>query len=144
MTAPTMQFRAMYNATTIPVLEQVVNFTQARHSLLTGNIANFDTPHYKARDISVADFRERLAYAIKRKHETPPGPNHAPYPYKPPNRPFGEEWPTDHPILYHDKNNVGMEYQVVEMVKNHLEHNLALNIMKHQMDLLETAIRGQV
>ena len=35
-----------------PVLEQVVNFTEARHGVLAGNIANLDTPGYKTRDLS--------------------------------------------------------------------------------------------
>ena len=42
----------------MPVLEQVVNFTEARHGVLAGNIANLDTPGYKTRDLSPALFQE--------------------------------------------------------------------------------------
>ena len=55
----------MFESTTIPVLEQVVNFTQARHGVLAGNIANIDTPGYKTRDISPDEFQARLDEAIK-------------------------------------------------------------------------------
>ena len=48
---------ALFQSTTIPALEQVVNFTEARHNVLAGNIANVDTPGYKARDLSVEDFQ---------------------------------------------------------------------------------------
>ncbi len=47
-------------------------------------------------------------------------------------------------ILYHDDSNVGIEYQVTEMVKNQMRHNMALSIMSSQMKLLETAISERV
>lgn len=54
----------MLETTSIPILEQVVQFTEARHTVLAGNIANMDTPGYKARDLSVEDFQKRLGEAI--------------------------------------------------------------------------------
>ena len=41
-------------------------------------------------------------------------------------------------ILYHDDSNVGVEFQVTEMVKNQMQHNMALTIMNNQLRLLET------
>ncbi|MGL6196288.1 MAG: flagellar basal body rod protein FlgB [Thermoguttaceae bacterium] len=143
MIRPTAQFRAIFNATTVPVLEQVVNFDEARQSLLAGNIANYDTPHYLAKDLDVSNFKKKLSKAIARKHE-PPGPNFVKYPFKNEASIMGETWPVDHPILYHDMNNVGMEFQTTEMAKNNIEFNTALNIMKHQMNLLQTAISERV
>src|SRR5205085_12156323 len=58
----------LFQATTIPVLEQAVNFGQARHNVLAGNIANIDTPGYKARDLSTAVFQDRLQAAIEARH----------------------------------------------------------------------------
>ena len=43
-----------------------------------------------------------------------------------------------------DDSNVGIEYQVTEMVKNQMRHNMALTIMTNQMKLLETAIAGRI
>ena len=43
-------------------------------------------------------------------------------------------------ILYHDNSNKGVEFQVTEMVKNQMQHNMALSIMNNQIRLLETAI----
>ena len=51
---------SMFQSSTLPVLEQVVNFTEARHGVLAGNIANLDTPGYKTRDLSPELFQERL------------------------------------------------------------------------------------
>ena len=60
---------SMFQSSTIPVLEQVVNFTEARHGVLAGNIANLDTPGYKTRDLSPALFQERLKEAIETRHQ---------------------------------------------------------------------------
>ena len=144
MIRPTHQFRAIFNGTTIPVLEQVVNFNEARQGVLAGNIANFDTPLYQARDLDVGHFKRKLAEAIERRHR-PPGPFGPEWPL-----PHGiasarpEDWPIDNPILMHDLNNVGMEFQVTQMAQNNLEFNTAVSIMRHQMMLLQTAISERV
>src|SRR5689334_1704892 len=59
----------LFQSSTIPVLEQVVNFTEARHGVLAGNIANLDTPGYKTRDLSPALFQQRLKEAIETRHQ---------------------------------------------------------------------------
>ena len=144
MIRPTYQFRALFQGTTVPTLEQVVNFGEARQAILAGNIANYDTPLYQARDLDVGSFKKKLAQAIERKHR-PPGPFGPEYPLKNGCRSaVGGDWPVDQTILYHDLNNVGMEFQVTEMAKNNIEFNTALNIMKHQMTLLQTAISERV
>ena len=132
----------IFQSTTIPVLQEVVSFSQARHGILAGNIANLDTPGYKVRDLSVEDFQARLQMAIERRHQ-PPAP-------RSPGEPDDEEDLTlaqisknPKSILYHDKSNVGLEYQVTEMVKNQLQHNMALSLMRSQFRLLQTAISGR-
>ena len=43
--------------TTIPLLQEVASFAEARHHVLAGNIANVDTPGYRVRDLSPETFR---------------------------------------------------------------------------------------
>ena len=144
MIRPTHQFRAIFNGTTIPVLEQVAYFNEARQAILSGNIANFDTPLYQARDLDVGQFKHKLALACERRHR-PPGPFGPDWPLKRGSASaVGDDWPVDQPILYHDGNNVGMEVQVTEMAKNNMEFNTAVSIMRHQMLLLQTAISERV
>jgi flagellar basal-body rod protein FlgB len=132
----------LFQSTTIPVLEQVVDFAQARHEVLAGNIANQDTPGYEARDLSVEDFQARLKTAVQARSEAPslsPGE-----PARPEKPQLAEVAKNSHTILRHDLNNVRMELQVTEMVKNQLQHNTALTIMAKQFQLLQTAISGRV
>ena len=61
-------YSTLFKSTTIPVLQQAVQFNQARHAVLAGNIANMDTPGYRVRDLSVEDFQNQLREVIKKRH----------------------------------------------------------------------------
>ena len=127
---------AMFESTTIPVLEQVVNFTQRRHNVLAGNIANLDTPGYRVRDLSPETFQANLKQAIEAR--------------KTGEINLSESSVYDHAmhnvseslksILFHDDSNVSIEHQIVEISKNQGQHNLALTILTHQFRLLQAAI----
>jgi len=146
-------FSSMFQSSTIPLLEEVVSFSQARHNVLAANIANLDTPGYKVRDLSVEDFQQRLREAVAQRRRPPVHPSLAGVAagYLSPEEFGGETRPllaeiSKNPktILYHDKSNVGMEFQVTEMVKNQMQHNLALTLMNNQFRLLQTAISGRL
>jgi flagellar basal-body rod protein FlgB len=148
-------YQSLFQSTTIPVLEQVVQFAQARHHVLAGNIANLDTPGYRVRDLSVEDFRSRLREAIQSRHRrtgfAPGGRPISPGQEAFLSRQTANQGPSlaevsknSKTILYHDDSNVGIEHQVTEMVKNQMQHNLALTIMASQFRLLQVAISERV
>jgi flagellar basal-body rod protein FlgB len=132
-------FASIFQSTTIPVLEQVVNFAEARQTVLAGNLANLHTPGYQARDLSVEEFQSRLKEAIEARDQQPaarsPGDVAA----------LGTDMiaeVTHNPksILFHDRSNDSVEFQVTEMVKNQMQHNLALSILTSQLHLLQAAV----
>ena len=141
---------SLFHSTTIPVLEQVVAFTQARQGVLAGNVANLDTPGYKTRDLSPALFEEKLQEAIeKRARPATESPNPRSYTYESAasrvsDRQSVEEFrdveESMKSILYHDESDVAIERQVTEIAKNQAKHNLALSLMISQFELLEAAI----
>jgi flagellar basal-body rod protein FlgB len=136
----------LFDSTTIPVLQEMVNFNQARHTILAGNIANMDTPGYKVRDLSVEDFQSRLQQAIEERRQ-PPQSSQSLSPGEvglSTTAPLAEVAKNTKTILHHDQNNVGIEHQVTEMVKNQMQHNMALSLMVKQFHLLETAISEKV
>jgi flagellar basal-body rod protein FlgB len=136
-------FQGIFQSTTIPALEQVVNFAQARHTVLAGNIANLGTPGYHARDLSVEDFQTRLKEAIEAAHQPPAPPSLGDPDRSRPNR-LADVAKSPTSILFHDQSNDAAEIQVTEMVKNQLQHNMALAIMTSQFRLLQTAISERV
>jgi flagellar basal-body rod protein FlgB len=138
---------SMFQSSTIPVLEQVLKFTEARHGVLAGNIANIDTPGYKTRDLSPALFQERLKEALDTRHQPRGADGQSTYSTSRPGGqfdPFRKVEESLKGILRHDEVDVSLEEQVNEMVKNQQEHNLAVNIMAAQFRLLRAAITERV
>src|SRR6476660_1121448 len=146
---------SMFQSSSLPVLEHVVNFTEARHGVLAGNIANLDTPGYKTRDLSPDLFQQQLKEAIATRHApispTTLGDAADLMPtYNTPHREekqiaaFNKVRDSMKSILRHDGDDVSMEQQINEMVKNQQQHNLAINIMSAQFRLLRAAITERV
>jgi len=129
----------MFHGSSLPVLEQVVNFSQARHNVLAGNIANMDTPGYQVRDLSPQRFQEMLKEAIATRDDrrTGPFPGHD-------DSALRQVGANLEGILFHDRSNDSIEYQVAEMSKNQIQHNMALSIMNSQFRLLQSAISERV
>ncbi len=133
----------LFQSSTIPILEQWVNFAQARHNVLAGNVANLHTPGYQARDLSVEEFQTRLKQAIEARDQQPaarsPGDVSTAW-----TGMAAEAAKNPKSILYHDKSDDSVEFQVTEMVKNQLQHNLALTILSSQFRLLQAAVSERV
>jgi len=133
----------LFNNTTIPVLQEVLSFSEARHNVLAGNVANADTPGYLVRDLSVDTFQERLKEAIARqaaRREYTTGDVAS----SEPGDDMREVRESLKTILFLDGSNVGMEQQVTEVAKNQYLHNLTVSIMNSQFRLLQTAISERV
>lgn len=138
-------FGSILDSSTVPVLEQVVQFTQARHGVLAGNLANLDTPGYKTRDLSPDLFQERLQQAVEaRRTRSESAYRVDGYSMaakaNPQHSDFAEVRESMKSILYHDQSDVSLESQVSEIAKNHSQHNLALSLMTAQFRLLRAAI----
>ncbi len=132
-------YEGLFQSTSIPILEQLVRFSQTRHTILAGNIANLDTPGYQAKDLSVGDFQARMREAIEARHaaggEMSPGEMGAGN-----ATPMAAVAKSSQVILRHDGGNVSLESQITELVKNQMQHNLAISIMQNQYHLLQSAI----
>ncbi len=139
---------SMLDSTTLPMLEQVVNFAQSRHGVLAGNIANIDTPGYKTRDLSPAKFQESLKEALEQRQA-------APSPYVSPGAQsaggkaervdaFRDVRESTKHVLYHDESDVSLESQITEIAKNQGMHNMAISLMASQFQLLQVAVSERV
>jgi len=133
----------IFSSTNIPALAEVLNFAQARHGVLVGNVANINTPGYRTRDLSVETFQDKLKEAIAVAGHTgePISPGLSDVDPSDPMRSVRESLNN---VLYHDDTNIDMEKQVAEITKNQFLHNLALTVMNDQFQLLQTAISERV
>ncbi|TWT43177.1 flagellar basal body rod protein FlgB [Botrimarina hoheduenensis] len=150
----------------LPVLEQVVSFTQARHGVLAGNIANLNTPGYKSRDLSPEAFQQSLREALSaRQSGTSPGVaallgetrNAGDEALQLTRLTSGtvQEGRLDtkalagvsasmREILHHDESDISLENQIAQISKNQSTHNLAIAIMRTQYSQLRSAITENV
>ena len=134
-----MLFDALFDNTVIPLLEQVTAFTGARHRVLLSNIANAATPGYRARDLSEKDFQRLLRDAVEAWRRDP-----------------GKGFNLRNDDAFHvaaapdagppgpDGNNVDLERQTVHLIENTLRHNTALELMRKQFALIQTALRERI
>ncbi len=136
-------FNSIMADSTVGVLEQVASFAEARHGLLAGNIANLDVPGYKTRDLSLDTFRDRLKAAIETQ-KTQQQPISPGFVTSGDGDPMSEVKESMKTILFHDQSDVGLEQQVTELANNQFMHNMAIALMSHQFQQLETAISERV
>jgi flagellar basal-body rod protein FlgB len=138
-----MMLPQLFSSTNIPALGEVLNFTQARHTVLAGNVANVNTPGYRLRDLSETAFQTRLKEAIEQASRSDaivsPGLTRSD-----PSDPMREVRQSLENIIYHDDTNIDLEKQVTEITKNQILHNFALTVMTDQFRLLEAAISERV
>ncbi len=132
---------SLFDNSTIPVLEQVVNFAQQRHGVLAGNIANIDTPGYKTRDLSPDLFQDRLKQAIEARDNKTSASMTMTSSHLDSLKHVGDNLTA---MLHHDDSDVSIETQVTELAKNQGMHNLAIGIMTSQFSLMEVAISERV
>jgi len=132
----------LFASTSIPALGEVLNFAQARHTVLAGNVANVNTPGYRLRDLNEAEFQQRLKEAMTQTNAY--DARSTSLAAADPGDPMRDVRQSLENLVYHDDTNIDLEKQVSEMTKNNLLHNFALTVMTDQFRLLETAISERV
>lgn len=128
----------LFGSTTIPALEQSIQFSQRRHQLLASNVANLDTPGYRTRDLDTDEFQAALADSI-RYPEHQATPSNAVSPSVRDDRFAGPRAATEQ-VVYHDDSDVSLEHQVTQIAKNQHLHSMAITTMRSQFALLQAAI----
>ena len=128
----------MFDSKTTGMLERVLAFSEARHNVLAGNIANLDTPGYRMRDLSLDGFQAQLREALE--GNALPGSDIAGSVAGSPGLGSRPEVSMADEFLYHDDSTGNLETQVASIAKNQMQHNLAISIMASQFRLLQTAI----
>ena len=126
--------------------ELALSLRSTRQSVLASNIANADTPNYKARDI---DFNSALQTALNNTNADgtlkTTAARHFPNP-----APDGSKLADGTPLLYRgvvqgavDGNTVDMDVERNQFADNALRYEAGVNFINSQIKGLLTAIQGQ-
>jgi len=137
------------NDRTIPVLDSMMSFTQARHKMLTENIANIDTPGYRTQNLDAKAFQQQLAKAVAQQQED----RSAELSFESTTQiqPIGggqlRFTPTREPaenVLFHDKTNARIERQMAMLAENTMMHQATTELLVGRYQSMLKAIRGQI
>jgi flagellar basal-body rod protein FlgB len=119
-------------------LRTASNLRAYRQELLASNIANADTPYYKARDI---DFKAALAGALSGRGDAGTlnrtSPRHLAGAASS-SAPYGTEYQAAV-----DGNTVNMDIERSAFAENSVQLEAALTFIRQQFSQLQTAIQGQ-
>lgn len=107
----------------------------ARHSVIAENIANADTPAYKARDLAPFAAQVRASDNTFTLRETRPGHGAA----AAQSRTFRSMEQHDAPQSPNG-NSVSLEREMVHAVETTRQHDLAINVYRNALGILRTSI----
>ena len=126
----------LLNKSGTPLLEQVLQFTAARHKLIAENMANIDTPGYLQKDLDVHRFQEMLSGAVQDGHGNLGNEDF--------DRITNDVQNPSNGILFHDGNNRSVEQLATDQAKNALMHNLVIELLRKQYQQMNMALAEKV
>ena len=133
-------------------VERLIDFTSARHKVLANNIANFETPFYRSRDLDPAVFQANLRDAIDDRRSQPGGSVYGRLEVRDTDQARYRDDGTasfmpdfeNNGIMFHDRTDADVERTMQHLAENTMAHNAGLEMLRNQFELLKTAIRGRV
>jgi len=144
-----MWLDSVINYGSLPVLEKVTAYAEGRHRVLAENIANVDTPSYRAKQLDPKLFQAKLAKAIEKRGERHHGPLTLEATKQFHTDPQGllKVTPTLRPLenlLFHDGTNASIERQMAALAENTLMHQVAVELLQRRFLELRRAISGRL
>ena len=131
----------MFDNKIFTLLHKTLDFRTQRQDLLASNIANKDTPGFKAEDLV---FERSLEKAM---HAEQPGPlkttneKHFNGRNTPPLELVkGQRIYSASPFPDFDGNTVDLDREMAKMAENQLMYNASIRMLTHQFRMLKTAI----
>lgn len=144
-----MYFLDLANSESIPALEKMLAFTQARQQMLAENVANVDTPGYHTRQMDAQGFQRKLREAINRQRATGSAalPLESTEEFRLDAAGHLEVSPAEEPaenVLFHDQTNARIERQMALMAENAMMHQAMTELLRNRFEGMLKAIRGRV
>jgi flagellar basal-body rod protein FlgB len=144
-----MTSRSIFPAS-VDVLAKSMAFLEERHRIISNNIANADTPFYKAKEAPLKEFQASLARALDAHRRNPSAPLTLKATDHVVDGPHGlvvtpaEASGTDAGVLRHDGNNVSLEKEMTGLAENAMLYRMMSDLLRKQFSSLQSAIRERV
>jgi flagellar basal-body rod protein FlgB len=155
----------LFGKSNVPVSSEVIRMTEVRHKELVNNIANMDTPYYKAKDINVDGFKNVLGAAIDNRKSSHPWVFRMGEGRDVQGRKgldslhmkdvknltegdistgFKVLRRVDDTVMRHDQNNVTAEGEMSRLGKNAALHRAFVTLARNNFSMIESALRLRV
>jgi flagellar basal-body rod protein FlgB len=115
-------------------LEDIIRYTLTRHKILAGNLANADTPYYRAKDIRFESFLNEETLRLRATNPLHIRQIEAEADIEITEREDG---------MWLDKNNVEEDEEMAKMTENALLYQAALRLMNERFQLYKTILTGR-
>lgn len=131
-----------------PALEKTMAFQEARLKMIAENIANAQTPGYRARQLDVPGFQRSLRQALDERQSLAD-----PFVVRSGSEVLTDDRgnlvvaPSQSPVenvLFHDDTNHSIERQMSDLAQAGLWSELAARLLQTRNDRISSAIRGRV
>ncbi|MBW1715333.1 MAG: flagellar basal body rod protein FlgB [Deltaproteobacteria bacterium] len=122
---------------TIFALERAIDIAQQRHTNITSNISNLDTPNYKAKEI---DFKRALAQALESDNGFNLAKTHEGHIDMGANA-SGRIEPFEEEGEWNGFNWVGIDREMEKLMENNLTYRTAIESLLRRLNTLKEVIR---
>lgn len=122
----------IFTNTAIPRLEQALNTTTLNQKMIAQNIANVDTPNYKAKHVSFNSELENSlnAYRTDSRH----------IPFSSEIRPRISV--SKGTAFQNNGNNVDIDKEMADLAKNQIKYQALVQLLNNRFGQIKTVIRG--
>ena len=114
------------------ILERQIHAANVRHGVIASNIANVDTPGYKARDVRFDEALETATIELRKTSSVHMGAHDAP---------AGGKVSVESRPTWGDGNNVELDVEVAKMTENAVHFQAAVTLLGTNIRMYKTALR---
>lgn len=127
----------MLFSNTITALEKGLNYSALKQKVISNNIANVDTPNYKAKDVSFKHVFDQEKTKVIGAYRT--NVRHIPFQSSPSNLPIVVQKNVQY---NHNGNSVDLDKEMSSLATNQIYYNALIERISGKFNSLETVIKG--
>ncbi|MCA0754029.1 flagellar basal body rod protein FlgB [Paenibacillus sp. N4] len=126
-------------------LESAVYAAEMRQRVISNNVANADTPHFKRSEVLFEELLEQAAGGLQPQHLSGKRTDekHRAIGISSANLPFPKVKTDKTTAMNNNENNVDIDREMSLLAKNQLSYNLYVQQINHEVRMMRTAIEGR-
>ncbi len=120
-----------------------MDYGSQRQAVLSKNIANIDTPGFRAQDLKELDFDNLAKAASKRLDLKTTSPLHFAFGTTPPSGPYAIEQQRRTYETTPVKNNVVLEEQMMKVARNQSDYQMTTQLYRKMIDIMRSTVSSR-